>query len=32
MDHVIAELKHVTGDLGGTASTSQMGDAVVAAL
>ncbi len=32
MDRVIAELKRVTGDLGGTASTSQMGDAVVSAL
>jgi isocitrate/isopropylmalate dehydrogenase len=32
MDKVIAEAKQVTGDLGGTASTSQMGHAVVAAL
>jgi 3-isopropylmalate dehydrogenase len=32
VEKVIAEAKHVTGDLGGTASTSQMGDAIVAAL
>ena len=32
MDKVIAQAKHLTADLGGTASTTQMGDAVVAAL
>ena len=32
MDRVIAEAKHLTADLGGKASTSQMGDAVVQAL
>ncbi len=32
MDKVIAEARHLTADLGGKASTSQMGDAVVAAL
>jgi 3-isopropylmalate dehydrogenase len=32
MDTVIAEAKHLTPDLGGKASTSQMGDAVVRAL
>ena len=32
MDKIIAEAKQVTGDLGGSASTSQMGDAIVAAL
>jgi 3-isopropylmalate dehydrogenase len=32
MEKVIAEAKHLTADLGGTASTSQMGDAVVASL
>ena len=32
MDKVIAEAKHLTGDLGGKASTTEMGDAVVAAL
>jgi 3-isopropylmalate dehydrogenase len=32
MDKVIAEAKHLTGDLGGKASTSQMGDAVAAAV
>jgi 3-isopropylmalate dehydrogenase len=30
MDKVIAEAKHLTGDLGGKASTTQMGDAVAA--
>jgi isocitrate/isopropylmalate dehydrogenase len=29
---VIAEARHLTPDLGGTASTTQMGDAVAAAL
>ncbi|MBI4194566.1 MAG: isocitrate/isopropylmalate dehydrogenase family protein [Betaproteobacteria bacterium] len=32
MDKVIAEAKHLTGDLGGKASTSRMGDAVAAAV
>jgi 3-isopropylmalate dehydrogenase len=32
MDKVIAEAKHLTGDLGGKASTTQMGDAVAAAI
>jgi 3-isopropylmalate dehydrogenase len=32
VDKVIAEAKHLTGDLGGTASTTQMGDAVAAAI
>ena len=32
VDKVIAEAKHLTADLGGKASTSEMGDAVVAAL
>jgi 3-isopropylmalate dehydrogenase len=32
VDKVIAEAQHLTADLGGTASTSQMGDAIVAAL
>jgi 3-isopropylmalate dehydrogenase len=32
MDRVISEAKHLTADLGGKASTSQMGNAVVAAL
>jgi 3-isopropylmalate dehydrogenase len=32
MDRVIAEAKHLTGDLGGRASTTQMGDAVAAAV
>ena len=32
MDKVIAEARHLTGDLGGKASTTQMGDAVAAAI
>jgi 3-isopropylmalate dehydrogenase len=32
MDRVIAGGKHLTGDLGGKASTTQMGDAVAAAV
>ena len=32
MDRVVAEAKHLTGDLGGTASTTEMGDAVVHAI
>jgi len=32
MEKVIAEAKHLTGDLGGKASTTEMGDAVAAAL
>jgi 3-isopropylmalate dehydrogenase len=32
MDKVIAEAKHLTADLGGKASTTQMGDAVAAAV
>lgn len=32
MDRVIAEARHLTADLGGKASTTEMGDAVVAAL
>jgi 3-isopropylmalate dehydrogenase len=32
MERVIAEGRHLTGDLGGKASTSEMGDAVVAAM
>ncbi len=32
MDRVIADAKHLTGDLGGKASTTKMGDAVAAAL
>ena len=32
MEKVIAEGKHLTGDLGGKASTTQMGDAVVTAM
>ena len=32
MESVIAEAKHLTGDLGGKASTTGMGDAVVAAM
>ncbi len=32
MDQVIAEAKSLTGDLGGKASTSEMGDAVAAAI
>ena len=31
-DMVIADAKHLTGDLGGKASTTQMGDAVVEAV
>jgi 3-isopropylmalate dehydrogenase len=32
VDKVIAEAKHLTADLGGTASTTQMGDAIVATI
>jgi 3-isopropylmalate dehydrogenase len=32
MNKVIAEAKHLTADLGGKASTTQMGDAVAAAV
>lgn len=32
MDRVIAEAKHLTGDLGGKASTAEMGDAVAASV
>jgi 3-isopropylmalate dehydrogenase len=32
VDRVIAEAKHLTPDLGGKAGTTQMGDAIVAAL
>ena len=32
VDKVIAEAKHLTGDLGGKASTTEMGDAIVRAL
>ena len=32
MDKVIAEAKHLTADLGGKASTTEMGDAVAAAI
>ena len=32
VDRVVAQAQHLTADLGGKASTSQMGDAVVAAL
>ena len=32
MEKVITDAQHLTGDLGGKASTSQMGDAVVQAL
>jgi isocitrate/isopropylmalate dehydrogenase len=32
MDKVIAEAKHLTGDLGGQASTTQMGSAVADAI
>lgn len=32
MEKVIAEAKHLTGDLGGKASTTEMGDAVAAAI
>jgi 3-isopropylmalate dehydrogenase len=32
VDKVIAEAKHLTADLGGTASTSEMGDAIAVAV
>jgi len=32
VDKVIAEAKHLTGDLGGRASTTEMGDAIAAAV
>jgi 3-isopropylmalate dehydrogenase len=32
VDKVIAEAKHLTGDLGGKAGTKEMGDAIVAAM
>jgi len=32
VDQVIAEAKHLTGDLGGKATTTEMGDAIVAAM
>jgi 3-isopropylmalate dehydrogenase len=32
VDKVIAEAKHLTGDLGGKAGTAEMGDAIVAAI
>ena len=32
VDKVIAEAKHLTGDLGGKSSTTEMGDAIVAAM
>jgi 3-isopropylmalate dehydrogenase len=32
MDRVIAEAKHLTADLGGRASTTEMGDAVASAV
>ena len=32
VERVIAEAKHLTADLGGTAKTAQMGDAVAAAV
>lgn len=32
VERVIAEAKHLTGDLGGNAGTKQMGDAIVAGL
>ena len=32
VDKVIAEGKHLTADLGGKASTTQMGDAIAAAI
>lgn len=32
VDQVIAEAKHLTGDLGGKAGTTQMGDAIAAAI
>ena len=32
VDRVIAEAKHLTRDLGGSASTTEMGDAIAAAV
>jgi len=32
VDRVVAEAKHLTGDLGGKASTKEMGDAVASAV
>jgi 3-isopropylmalate dehydrogenase len=32
VDKVIAEARHLTGDLGGTAGTTRMGDAIAAAI
>jgi isocitrate/isopropylmalate dehydrogenase len=32
MDRVITEAKHLTADLGGRASTTEMGDAVASAV
>jgi 3-isopropylmalate dehydrogenase len=32
MDRVIAEARHLTADLGGRATTTEMGDAVTAAV
>jgi 3-isopropylmalate dehydrogenase len=32
VERVIAEAKHLTADLGGKAGTTQMGDAIVAAI
>ena len=32
VDKIIAEAKHLTPDLGGTASTTKMGDAIAAAV
>jgi 3-isopropylmalate dehydrogenase len=32
VDKVIAEAKHLTGDLGGKAGTTEMGDAIVVAM